>query len=184
MKYNKEKKNKMKSREEGGKEAVCVRVRSRSPVIVRASLEGEDVENNRERKKDRNDNQAAEETDVEVRELPLEEGIRVRSLSPARISVVEEEVIRFHHKVGHAVMTVMNQYWPGSGGFTGVRKIRNEEEYCNTANNLSKGIREKIKEGYKAFNRNTLEGISFTGDHALFIQTEVESFFEERPQIS
>ena len=82
-----------------------------------------------------------------------------------------------------AVMTVMNQYWPGAPEFTGVRKIRSEEEYYNTARYLSHDIREKIKEGYRAFNRNSLEGINFTGDHAMFIQTEVESFFEGRPVI-
>ena len=96
----------------------------------------------------------------------------------------EEDLTRFHHKVGQAVMAVMNQYWPGAQEFTGVRKIRSEEEYCNTARYLSHDIREKIKEGYRAFNRNSLEAISFTGDHALVIQTEVESFFEGRPVIS
>ena len=79
-----------------------------------------------------------------------------------RISVEEEDVTRFHHKVGQAVMMVMNQYWPGAQEFTGVRKISSEEEYANTARRLSNEIREKIKEGYKAFNRNILEGIRFT----------------------
>ena len=167
MKYNK---NKNAKKEERGKDGVRARVRSRSPF--RVSLE--DVENNKKRK-DSNDNKKA---DVKFRE----EGIR--SLSPAGVSLEEEAVTRFHHKVGQAVMTVMNQYWPGAEGFTGVRKIRTEEDYFNTARSLSNDLREKIKEGYKAFNRNTLEGISFTGDHALSIQTEVECFFEERPQIS
>ena len=104
--------------------------------------------------------------------------------SPVRISVEEEDKTQFHHKVGQAVMMVMNQYLPGAQEFTGVRKISSEEEYANTARRLSNEIREKIKEGYKAFNRNTLEGIRFTEDHALIIRTEVESIFEGRPQIS
>ena len=137
----------------------------------------EDMENNKKRKND--ENKEAEETNANVKFR--EEGIRARS--PVRVSLEEEAVTRFHQKVGQAVMTVMNQYWPGALGFTGVRKISTEEEYTNTARNLSEAIREKIKAGYKAFNRNSLEGISFTGDHALFIQTEMESFFEERPQI-
>ena len=162
------------------------RLRSRSPV--RVSVEEEDVENNRKRRKDRNDNketaQENQEAVVANNERIREEGIRVRSRSPVMITVEEDEVNRFHHKVGEAVMTIMNQYWPWSQEFTGVRKIRTEEEYVQVARHLSTEIREKIKEGYKAFNCYSLEGICFTGDHALFIRTEVESFFEERPQIS
>ena len=175
-----EKANNVKLRKEGG------RVRSRSPV--RVSVEEEDVENNRKRRKDRNDNKEIVQENREAEEVNneriREEAVRVRSLSPVRISVEEDEVNRFHHKVGQAVMMVMNQYWPGAQEFTGLRKIRSEEEYFNTARHLSNEIREKIKEGYKAFNRNSLEGISFTPDHALVIRTEVESFFEERPRIS
>ena len=160
-------------------------VRSRSPI--RVSVE-EDEENNRKRRKDCNDNKEIvnenKESEVENDVRFREEGIGGRSRSPVRISVEEEDVTRFHHKVGQAVMMVMNQYWPGAQEFTGVRKISSEEEYANTARRLSNEIREKIKEGYKAFNRNTLEGIRFTEDHALIIRTEVESIFEERPQIS
>ena len=160
-------------------------VRSRSPI--RVSVE-EDEENNRKRRKDCNDNKEIvnenKESEVENDVRFREGGIGGRSRSPVRISVEEEDVTRFHHKVGQAVMMVMNQYWPGAQEFTGVRKISSEEEYANTARRLSNEIREKIKEGYKAFNRNTLEGIRFTEDHALIIRTEVESIFEGRPQIS
>ena len=160
-------------------------VRSRSPI--RVSVE-EDEENNRKRRKDCNDNKEIvnenKESEVENDVRFREEGIGGKSRSPVRISLEEEDVTRFHHKVGQAVMMVMNQYWPGAQEFTGVRKISSEEEYANTARRLSNEIREKIKEGYKAFNRNTLEGIRFTEDHALIIRTEVESIFEERPQIS
>ena len=175
MKYKKQK-NEEKAKE-GGKDGARARVRSRSPVRVSFG----DVENDKKRKTDCNDNKEAEETNANVK---FGEEVRVRSQSPARVSLEEEAVTRFHHKVGQAVKTVMNQYWPGAEGFTGVRKIRTEEDYFNTARSLSNDLREKIKEGYKAFNRNTLERISFTGDHALSIQTEVECFFEERPQIS
>lgn len=179
LKFNKKKKENTEKdnvREEGGKDGVRARDRSRSPLRVSV----EDVENNKKRKNERNDNKEAEETNANVK--LREEGIRVRSRSP--VSLEEEAVRRFQEKVVQAVKTVMNQYWPGAEEFTGVQKISTEEEYSNTARNLSIAIREKIKAGYKAFNRNTPEGISFTGDHALVIQTEVESFFEERPRIS
>ena len=174
MKYEK---NKEKKREESGNDEVSLRVRSRGPAKV---PQENGVKNIKKRKKDHNDNKEAEESNVKKRkEVNL-----VTSQSPVRVSVEEEEVTRFHHKVGLAVKTVMYQYWSGAQEFTGVWKIRSEEDYCNTARYLSHDIREKIKEGYRAFNRNSLEGINFTGDHAMFIQTEVESFFEGRPVIS
>ena len=87
MKDNKkkemEKANNVKLRKEGG------RVRSRSPV--RVSVEEEDVENNRKRRKDRNDNKEIVEENREAGEVNneriREEAVRVRSLSPVRISV-------------------------------------------------------------------------------------------------
>ena len=41
----------------------------------------------------------------------------------------------------------------------------------------------KIKESYKSYNNDKLEGIKVTPDNKMFIEEEVERFFEKKPEI-
>ena len=81
------------------------------------------------------------------------------------------------------VMTRMNKYWPGAEEFEGSQKIKTEEDYSRLAKQLSRELREKIKESYQHYNRDSLEGIRFTPDHAEYIKVKVESYFEELPLV-
>ena len=89
-----------------------------------------------------------------------------------------------HHRVGHVVMETMNKYWPGAEEFVrGCQKIRTGEDYSRLAKQLSHDLREKIKEGYQLYHRNSFRGIRFTLDHSEFIKINVESFFEKLPLV-
>ena len=89
-----------------------------------------------------------------------------------------------HFRVGQAVMSRMNKYWPGAEEFEGCQKIRTEEEYSKLAKQLSRDLREKIKESYRLYHhRDSLEGIRFTLDHNEYIKVNVESYFEELPLV-
>ena len=98
----------------------------------------------------------------------------LRSREEAEVSstvttLEEEEVKRLHNKV----MMTMNQYWPGAEEFIrGCQKIRTEEDYSRLAKQLSRDLREKIK-----------DGIRLTLDHIEYIKINVESFFEKLPLV-
>ena len=102
----------------------------------------------------------------------------LRSREEAEVSstvttLEEEEVKRLHNKVAETVMMTMNQYWPGAEEFIrGCQKIRTEEDYSRLAKQLSRDLREKIK-----------DGIRLTLDHIEYIKITVESFFEKLPLV-
>ena len=96
----------------------------------------------------------------------------------------EEEVKRLHTRVGQAVMKRMNKYWPGAEEFVrGCQKIETAEDYSKLARQLSRDLREKIKESYRDYHRDSLEGIRFTPDHEEYININVESYFEKLPLV-
>ena len=96
----------------------------------------------------------------------------------------EEEVKRLHARVGQAVMKRMNKYWPGAEEFVrGCQKIETAEDYSKLARQLSRDLREKIKESYRDYHRDSLEGIRFTPDHEEYININVESYFEKLPLV-
>lgn len=85
---------------------------------------------------------------------------------------------RLHRKVAHTVMKNLNKYYPGSEEFDPSQpKIGNSKEYARLATQFSHSLRNKIEESFEAYNL-TLEGIELTGDHELYIRTEIESHFE------
>ena len=89
-----------------------------------------------------------------------------------------------HKRVAQAVMMRMNKYWPGAEEFVeGSQKIRTAEEYSRLAKQLSRNLREKIKEGYRLYHGDSLEGIRFTGDNDEYIRITVESYFEKLPLV-
>ena len=91
---------------------------------------------------------------------------------------------RLHKRVAQAVMARMNKYWPGAAEFVpGNQKIRTREDYSRLAKQLSRELREKIKESYRLYHRDSLEGIKFTLDHDESIKINVESFFEKLPLV-
>ena len=109
---------------------------------------------------------------------PLQSRDVLRSREEAEVSstvttLEEEEVKRLHNKVAETVMMTMNQYWPGAEEFIrGCQKIRTEEDYSRLAKQLSRDLREKIK-----------DGIRLTLDHIEYIKINVESFFEKLPLV-
>ena len=113
----------------------------------------------------------------------------LRSREEAEVSstvttLEEEEVKRLHNKVAETVMMTMNQYWPGAEEFIrGCQKIRTEEDYSRLAKQLSRDLREKIKESYRLYHGDSLEGIRLTLDHIEYIKINVESFFEKLPLV-
>ena len=100
------------------------------------------------------------------------------------ISRVEEENIgRLHLRVVQTVKEAMNKYYPPAPGFVrGLQKIRSEADYYVTAERFSNQLKEKIIVSYRAYNNTeSLQGIKFTADHKLFIETEIDSYFETLP---
>ena len=105
-------------------------------------------------------------------------------MSSTVTTLEEEEVKRLHNRVAQVVMTTMNKYWPGAEKFVrGCQKIRTEEEYSRLAKQLSRDLREKIKESYRLYHGDSLEGIRFTMDHNEYVKINVEEFFENRPLV-
>ena len=113
----------------------------------------------------------------------------LRSREEAEVSstvtiLEEEEVKRLHNKVAETVMMTMNQYWPGAEEFIrGCQKIRTEEDYSRLAKQLSRDLREKLKESYRLYHGDSLQGISFTLDFEEYIKTTIESYFEQLPVV-
>ena len=106
-----------------------------------------------------------------------------QDISSVLTSVEEENIGRLHLRVVQAVKEAMNKYYPPAPGFVrGLQKIRSEGDYFRTAERFSNDLREKIIASYRAFNNiESLEGIKFTADHKLFIETEIDSYFETLP---
>jgi len=100
------------------------------------------------------------------------------------ISTVEDDIQRLHNRVAYHVMTNMNKYYSGSKEcLPRFHKISSSEEFTEISRRLSHDLRDKIKESYKAYNKDELEGIRLTPDHVAFIENEVERFFEDKPLI-
>ena len=101
-----------------------------------------------------------------------------------RVSSLEDDISRLHRRVAKHVMENMQRYYQDSEEFNpSLHKIRDEEDFARIAKMLSHDLRAKIKESYEAYNNGSLEGISLTGDHAVFIETEVQRHFEHLPVI-
>ena len=109
--------------------------------------------------------------------------VQDRSISSTMTTIEEESVRRLHLRVVQSVKEALKKYRPGAPGFIrGLQKIRTEADYCSIAETLSNQLRDKIIESYQAYNnQESLEGIKFTGDHKMFIETEVDSYFESLP---
>jgi len=101
-----------------------------------------------------------------------------------RVSSLEDDIWRLHRRVARHVTENMKRYYEDSEDFDPrLHKIRDEEDFARIAKMLSHDLRARIKESYEAYNNGSLEGISLTGDHVVFIETEVQRHFEPLPVI-
>ena len=92
---------------------------------------------------------------------------------------MEEDISRLHRRVAKHVTENMNKHYQDLDKFDpGLHKTRDLSDFAKVAKRLCHDLRAKIKESYEAYNDGSLEGISLTGDHVVFIETEVQRHFE------
>ena len=92
---------------------------------------------------------------------------------------MEEDISRLHRRVAKHVTENMNKHYQDLDKFDpGLHKTRDLSDFAKVAKRLCHDLRAKIKESYEAYNNGSLEGISLTGDHVVFIETEVQRHFE------
>ena len=83
----------------------------------------------------------------------------------------EEDVQRLHWNVANSVKAALGKYYLKSD------KLQSKAQFKTVARQLSYEIRDKIKCSFRAFNNNSLKGISFTGDNEAYVQIHVQRFF-------
>ena len=86
---------------------------------------------------------------------------------------MEEDISRLHRRVAKHVTENMNKHYQDLDKFDpGLHKTRDLSDFAKVAKRLCHDLRAKIKESYEAYNNGSVEGISLTGDHVVFIETE------------
>jgi len=128
--------------------------------------------------------------DVDVREQEISSSLsQTPSIGGNQVESqpisVEKQIEILHQNVASCVRKRLDMYWIGYADTEPKNmKIRDADEYTKHAKNFSHLIRDQIKDTYKAFNQQTLEGITLTLDNREHIKILIDMHFENQPIIT
>ena len=89
-------------------------------------------------------------------------------------NTVNVHIRRLHWDVADCVKLALGKYYRKSD------KLKSKAEFKTVARQLSYEIREQIKESFRAFNNNSLKGITFSWDNEAYVHNHVQKIFEEK----